>query len=118
MRRVLSWLGLVPAMCLVLPMQAHPAEPRRITNLYDAFGAPSPGAGNRGAGSGRSRRLPVRVTGLWVRSRRQSGRSTTAFFQRQQRRRHATPQGQTRAERQARHRAMDVEGQHEQATPI
>ena len=41
MRRVLSWLGLVPAMCLVLPMQAHPAEPRRITNLYDAFGAPS-----------------------------------------------------------------------------
>src|SRR6185295_7298884 len=41
MRRVLSWLGLVPAMCLVLPMQAHPAESRRITNLYDAFGAPS-----------------------------------------------------------------------------
>ena len=41
MKRVLSWLGLVPTMCLVLPMQAHPAEPRRITNLYDAFGAPS-----------------------------------------------------------------------------
>ena len=41
MRCVLSWLGLVPAMCLVLPMQAHAAESRRITNLYDAFGAPS-----------------------------------------------------------------------------
>jgi 7,8-dihydropterin-6-yl-methyl-4-(beta-D-ribofuranosyl)aminobenzene 5'-phosphate synthase len=41
MRRVLSWLGLIPALCLVLPMPAHPAELRRITNLYDAFGAPS-----------------------------------------------------------------------------
>jgi 7,8-dihydropterin-6-yl-methyl-4-(beta-D-ribofuranosyl)aminobenzene 5'-phosphate synthase len=41
MKRILLWLALVAALSLTLVLRAYAAEPRRITNLYDAFGAPS-----------------------------------------------------------------------------
>jgi 7,8-dihydropterin-6-yl-methyl-4-(beta-D-ribofuranosyl)aminobenzene 5'-phosphate synthase len=35
------WLAFVAALSLTLVLRTHADEPRRITNLYDAFGAPS-----------------------------------------------------------------------------
>ena len=41
MKRTLLQLAFVAALSLTLTLRAYAAEPRRITNLYDAFGAPS-----------------------------------------------------------------------------
>jgi 7,8-dihydropterin-6-yl-methyl-4-(beta-D-ribofuranosyl)aminobenzene 5'-phosphate synthase len=41
MKRNFWWLSSVAALSLTLVVRAYAAEPRRITNLYDAFGAPS-----------------------------------------------------------------------------
>ena len=41
MKRILLRLAVVAALSVTLVLRASAAEPRRITNLYDAFGAPS-----------------------------------------------------------------------------
>ena len=41
MKRILLWLAPVATLSLTLVPRTHADEPRQITNLYDAFGAPS-----------------------------------------------------------------------------
>jgi len=41
MKRIPLWLAFVAAASLALVLRSYADEPRRITNIYDAFGAPS-----------------------------------------------------------------------------